>query len=244
MKKNSKGPVQSPTIHNETIKTIYEDEFLIIVDKPSGLPSQQTPDPKRPHLYKLLGEQLKTKDHDYLALHHRLDVGTSGLILLSKSKNHNKSIAELFTERKIQKTYVFIGRFQSKKAENESLLCTEDRWKVDNHLKKLSKPKSHMQIVRSGGDRAITEFEKLNEQDGFLQVLAKPLTGRMHQIRVHALASGCPILGDRLYNKAKPHFDRLLLHAESLKFKHPVSKKEMEVTSERPWDFQKVLKSL
>ena len=88
------------------IPILYEDDILIIIDKPAGLPTQATLDKRRPHVYGLLHEQLKTGNPEaYLALHHRLDKDTSGVLLFCKDKRYNQKISDMFKTHRFKKIY-------------------------------------------------------------------------------------------------------------------------------------------
>ena len=231
---------------------LFEDEDLIVVDKPPGLPTQPTLDEARENLFLSVKKYLAQRVHQsitdvYLGLHHRLDRDTSGVILFTKSKRANPGVADLFAKHLAQKTY--------------QALCSVDRgaqvkesWVVRNYLGKDrgSGAKANRYCsVRSGGDFAHTEFKLLERYGDLIRVEAKPLTGRTHQIRVHLSEAGFPILGDPHYGGQKSIFSftipRVMLHASSLTFPHPVHKKELTITSPLPDDFktclQKVLKS-
>jgi RluA family pseudouridine synthase len=224
------------------IQVIYEDDWLVAFDKPSGLPTQGTRDRKRPDLYTLAQIELKKRRSNpvhYLGLHHRLDVGTSGIVMMTKQKEINKDFQNLFREKQIQKTYL-AHVFQNSKRK------IGDKWFVENHLgyhKDSTAKKSFYTEVRSGGDYAKTEFEILSEVSaGIWLVQAQPLTGRTHQIRVHLCEDGFPLLGDRLYfdstnevqKRINHRIKRLMLHAWKINFLHPKTKKNIEVLSKNP----------
>jgi RluA family pseudouridine synthase len=211
---------------------LFEDKNIIVVQKPIGVPTHPTLDPDRDSLLAGLKRYLLVRDGTlgYLGLHHRLDKDTSGLLLLSKKQSVNRHLAELFAERKIEKTYVAVT-FAGKKPPT---------WSVKNHLARSTEDKKKMVSVRSGGDLAITDFKILKQKDKFMMVQAQPRTGRTHQIRVHLSEDGLPILGDPIYfSKGSEKFDRLYLHAWKLKFPHPITKKEMVVESKIPKEFNK-----
>src|SRR5688572_927123 len=104
------------------IDVLFEDDILLVVNKPSGLLTQSSVDKKRPDLYTTL-----SKKYSYLALHHRLDVGTSGVLLLCKNKSYNKEVANLFRERIAQKLYMAVC-FNFKRLE------VPEVWNIENYL--------------------------------------------------------------------------------------------------------------
>lgn len=214
----------------------FEDEWLIAINKPYGLPTQPTLDSSRANLYEILKTYLKERDgpSSYVGLHHRLDRDTSGVILFTKKKEANVGVGEIFKTHTAQKTYLAIVASGTKKLPGS--------WKVDNFLKKDSGKKSKMRSVRAGGDRALTEFFCIAQRGGFALVEARPKTGRMHQIRVHLSEAGTPILGDRTYGDGESA-SRLMLHAARLTFPHPISKIQTSIEAPMPGDFLECLKA-
>lgn len=203
---------------------MYEDEVIIIVKKPSGIPTQATLDPNRDHLFAAVKRFLLNRDGEesYLALHHRLDSDTSGLVLFCKKKIYNKEVAKLFEKRLIQKFYCAVVK------DSKNLL---DNFEVKNYLKKYKDGKIQKnKSVKSGGDPAHTEFSVLERTKGKALLVSKPKTGRMHQIRVHLAERGIPILGDKLYGGED--FSRLMLFAFKLEFFHEHLGKKIIVESD------------
>jgi len=222
------------------VPILYEDDILVIADKPAGLPTQATLDKRRPHTYGILQKQLQ-ENHPgaYLALHHRLDKDTSGVLLFCKDARYNQRISEMFKKHEFEKIYWALT--QSGKCPGQ--------WQVKDHLAEEAAPRSQrrrMHSVRSGGLLAITDFRKLETKKKGLLIEAKPRTGRMHQIRVHLAEAGLPILGDDLYNtpEGAKKAPRMMLHAHQLIFKHPHTLKMLTITSPPPADFLQTLKNL
>lgn len=220
------------------IPVLFKDEWLVAVDKPSGLPTQPSVDPKRASLFGLL----KT-EYPYLALHHRLDVGTSGVVLLVHDKAANSGVSKLFSEHKISKTYWALVDLKKAKRSNPLMrehakLTHETYLARDPEEKKVNR----MRSVNSGGDLAITHFETLRiwPDVSVALIAAKPQTGRTHQIRVHLKELGLPILGDSTYGRFNTA-SRLLLHARSLTFRHPLRDTEVVLRSPVPQDYQACL---
>jgi RluA family pseudouridine synthase len=230
---------------------LFEDEWLIAINKPPGLPTQATLDPTRPHLYGLLKSFLQERDgdHAYVGLHHRLDRDTSGVVLFTKKPEANAGVAELFVKHLAQKTYWALSGLVT----DSPLLgfSSGHAWEVRNLLgrdPRAPSKKNRFASVRSGGDPAHTRFRLLESFGEIALIEARPLTGRTHQIRVHLSEQGAPILGDETYGgvglDAEVRAPRLLLHAASLTFPHPISKLEISVESPIPEDFQECLKKL
>ncbi len=227
------------------IEILYEDEDIIAINKPAGLLSQGTPDPKRPHAISVLKEQLRPQEgKDFnLFLHHRLDKDTSGVLLLGKSSRANSPLTEIFREHQIQKTYLAL----SLRKENSFDVISHPTFIVENHLAPVrgnNKQLMRMVKVNKGGWKAETHFLLLDTFPGFFLIEAKPITGRTHQIRVHLAGEKLPIAGDNLYGGKSTLVPRLLLHAQKLKLNHPITKKELLIEAPLPKDFNSVLAKL
>lgn len=202
---------------------VWEDPYLLIASKPKGIPSLQTLDPSRDYFLQSVKRLLMHRGDKkpYLALHHRLDVETSGLMLFCKKKSLNKSVGELFAKRQIEKTYHAVCSIKDQ-------LSVSDHWEFKNYLAKAPGRTLKMHAVKSGGSFAHTTFSLLKEMTGHCLIECKPHTGRTHQIRVHLAQNHLPIVNDKLYGQGED--DSLLkLHAVSLKFKHPVTEEEIFV---------------
>lgn len=226
-----------PELHLSKEHILFEDEYIIVLNKPAGIPTHATLDPDRDHLVASLTRYLKKRDGKipYIGLHHRLDKDTSGVVLFTKQQGVNKAMSELFEKRKIKKTYIAAVFSENLK---------KDEWTVENYLKR----KPSAQIMQSvpknteDADHAITEFEVYKKGKKFSLIHVHPLTGRTHQIRVHLHEDGLSILGDVLYNRnGSEKFDRFFLHAYKLRFKHPHSNFMIELEAEIPQEFLKVL---
>jgi 23S rRNA pseudouridine1911/1915/1917 synthase len=210
----------------------FEDEYLIVINKPTGLPTQATLDQARDHLFAATERYLKARDGKsrvYLGLHHRLDRDTSGLVLMTKKKMVNKAVSDLFKDRMIKKKYLALVANKNE---------IESSFEVKNHLGKKGKRQWRMQAVLSGGDYAHTKFRKIAESGDFALLEAMPLTGRTHQIRVHLAELDLPIIGDTLYgDDTAKTFERLYLHAFQLAFDHPIAKEKIRVEAKAPKAF-------
>lgn len=224
---------------------LYEDEWLIVVNKPAGLPTQPTLDEARDNLFAAVKKYLARREgvvDAYLALHHRLDRDTSGVILFAKAKAANAGVSKLFTDHLAQKTYHAICSVPAgRKLERE--------WVTRDFLGRLpgSGKQARYGAVHSGGDPAETGFKLLESFGRAAWVEARPRTGRTHQIRVHLSENGLPILADSLYGPragAERLAPRLMLHAARLTFPHPIHQSEISVQAPLPEDFQRCIRSL
>lgn len=221
-------------------RILFEDEWLVAVDKPAGLPTQPTLDVNRASVSDSLKAFLQQRDgvEPYLALHHRLDRDTSGVLLFAKDRKANAGISALFAGRAMRKTYQALAA---------AAADIPDCWDVENYLGIVGRvgKSAKYGAVRSGGDPARTSFRVLERLPGALWVEARPRTGRTHQIRVHLAEGGHPICGDAFYGGPthlgtgpdRVAVPRVLLHAASLEFPHPVTGAALAICSPLPHDF-------
>src|SRR5262245_8449584 len=184
---------------------IHEDEHILVVNKPAGLNTHSP----APYAGEGIYEWLRNRERRWgdLAIIHRLDKATSGLMLFAKTPLANKSLTEQFTQRSVDKRYLFLTSEPPKETEftvRASLLRAGEKYHAGNR-----------------GEPAETRFRYLGPDREYYLFAAEPLTGRTHQIRVHAAFKGLPIVGDILYG-GRP-FARVCLHSESLSFQHPQS---------------------
>lgn len=204
------------------IRVLHEDDALLVVDKPAGMPSEPTRDPERETV---LGS---FKDRA-VGLPHRLDLDTSGVILLAKTREALAKLNASFENRECTKVYEALvhGHFEGEKT-IETFLGSAGQ-KGD---------KERFKSVRSGGKKAITTVRALEQRGKKTRVAVEILTGRTHQIRVHLSEAGHPIVGDDLYGAPDgehARVGRFLLHARVLTFVHPTTGEKMTVESVVPF---------
>lgn len=208
---------------------LFEDEWLLVYGKESGIPTQGIFCDNYNNLYAGLLRMLKRRGSrtPYLGLHHRLDIETSGAVLLTKNKQANRSIHYQFKNRSVEKSYLVLacGRPAFDEREFSAAIAKRD----GTYLCGPDIP----------GKPAQTFFRRLHDFDGYSLLEARPHTGRTHQIRLHLAALGHPVLGDALYGGAV--CSRTMLHAESLRISHPHSRRELLVRAPLPADMQELL---
>lgn len=222
---------------------LFEDECLLVINKPARFPSEATIVEGRDHALAAVKRYLHGKSAQinapYAGLLHRLDRDTSGVLLFTKKREINAPIHRIFSERIAEKTY-------------EALTAKSGRipafpFSLSSRIARIS---SKSQAGKWGsrkdeGDEALTDFELIKEYPGFLHVRACPHTGRTHQIRVHLSESGLPLLGDTLYGGPETinghAVERGMLHARTLRFPHPLSGLTLEITAPFPQDFLALL---
>lgn len=236
------GPARDVPFALEPKQVLYEDDALIVVDKPPGLPTQPTVDPQRPSLYGIVKRHLAERGgpEPYLGLHQRLDRDTSGVVLFTKDPAANAGLAAQFAGRSVEKTYHALTRRPPR--------LPPPSWRVSSRLAAVGRGRARVETVRSGGALAETGFALLETHAGGLVVEARPRTGRKHQIRVHLAEAGLPILGDDLYGAPRtsgaPVVPRLMLHAARLALRHPLSGARIAIESPDPPDFAATLRAL
>lgn len=241
------APSRDQTFELTPDRIVFEDEDLIVVNKPPGLPTHPTADQTRDNLFSAAGRFLSKRTgtvKPYLGVHHRLDRDTSGAVLFTKSQRANAATAELFSTHKVLKVYEALtttGRQSGLRTK------VKKQWTIKNYLGKISSKSKRARYgaVDSDGTFAQTSFRLIAEYTRGLWIEAIPKTGRTHQIRVHLSEYGLPILGDDLYGtEDSPESrlaPRLMLHAAQLIFLHPITKREISIKCPQPEDFRQCL---
>ncbi|MEM6794372.1 MAG: RluA family pseudouridine synthase [Acidobacteriota bacterium] len=233
---------EAPRLEPESI--LYEDPWLLAIDKAAGLPSQATPTDALGNALAAARARARSRGEDgrEIELCHRLDRGTSGVLLLAKGQEAVAATSRAFAERRVEKRYRALVATSS----TSELGDRAPRWTIDRPLAKAGRTMA----VDPLGKEAITEVQVLEVSSGVASVEARPLTGRRHQIRVHLAAEGLPVLGDRLYRGpggAEPReAERLMLHSASLALKHPMdpSRGTLSIAAPLPRDFESLIGSL
>lgn len=199
---------------------LYEDDWLIFIDKPPGMVVQRGYDPAESVVLEVVGEYLKAKGEQAILM-QRLDRGTSGVLFFSKDPSINAKLTRQFERKRIVKEYVAIceGRVGAR------------QW-IDAPLARVG-PISFG--VRNGGKRSVTRLEPLGAGEAGSLLRIRLLTGRTHQIRVHLAAIGHPLAGDWLYGERNA--SRPMLHARSLEMTHPGTNEPLTVAAALPGDF-------
>ena len=201
---------------------LHEDAAVLVLDKPAGLLSVPG---KLEGRKDSLETRLRAERWDSLLV-HRLDCDTSGVIIFARTKAAQGFLGQEFEQRRATKTYVarVFGRIEQEQGRIDLPIGTD--W-----------PNRPRQMVdHENGRAAVTEWQVLDRTDSETRVLLSPLTGRSHQLRVHMLALGHPILGDPIYaTGAARDVPRLMLHAETLSLHHPVSKDWVTYTAACPF---------
>lgn len=213
------------------LSILHQDPLLLVVNKPAGLPTQATRDPRRPHLMAAVESLLASQGvrEPYVGLHHRLDVDTSGVVVLAVHPDANRVLSDAFRDRHARKQYLCLC---------DAFTEPPATWQVDNHLRVHAQRRGRsVEVVRAGGQRATTGFEVLGRGGAMVRLLASPTTGRTHQIRVHCEGSGVPIVGDPIYRSERGIWAaRVMLHAWRLEIPHPSDGRTMMFEAPEPDD--------
>lgn len=219
---SSATPHIVPICHDE-VKIVYQDDYFIVVDKPEPLLSTpgRLPENKDSVISRL--QQIFPSAE----LVHRLDMATSGLMVIALSKLISRELSILFQQRKVNKTYEAIlhGLLNQNSGSIDYPLITD--WP--------NRPKQ--KICYETGKPSLTHYQLVEHLENSSRVIYTPITGRSHQLRLHSLAIGHPILGCQLYsqNNSETMAKRLLLHAKELSFTHPITQQCMTFTSPTPF---------
>lgn len=243
------------------IPVLFEDEYVLALDKPAGLLT--TPDPdntERPSLMKLMHDGIAAgkpwaaqRNLTYLTNPHRLDPDTTGVLLLAKTKAAFMALADLFSAEKPVKQHIALV-WGNPPAKN---FCSDA--KLAQHPLKPGL----MCVNQNEGKKAHTDFEVLEQFSDWSLLRCSPTTERTHQVRIHIKHAGFPIVGDELYlgkklwlsrlkknyrlkegREERPLIARSALHLEELSLPHPVTGEPLVIKSELPKDLRVALKYL
>ncbi|MCD4797062.1 MAG: RluA family pseudouridine synthase [Candidatus Cloacimonetes bacterium] len=239
---------------NIPINILWEDEYLVIVNKPAGMivhPGAGNPDGTLVNalMYHLKGNLSSGSDVLRPGIVHRLDKDTTGLLIAAKDDRTHSLLSQMFQDRKIKKTYLAIT--VGAPAENHGT--------IETNIERSSADRKKM-TVSENGKKAVTHYKILEHYDFFSVMELGLETGRTHQIRVHFSSINCPILGDDTYSSLKRtlniipshfhkkikhllanHLKRQALHAYKLKLVHPITGKEINVEAPLPQDIKYTL---
>jgi tRNA pseudouridine32 synthase / 23S rRNA pseudouridine746 synthase len=200
---------------------LHADAHLIVADKPAGLLA--VPGRGAAGLDNL-ASRVQALHADALVV-HRLDMATSGLMLLARGAAMQRMLSLAFAERRVDKRYIAIveGLLQEEQGEIDAPLAAD--WP--------NRPRQQVDLAR--GKPSQTRWQVLQRGSGWTRLALWPLTGRSHQLRVHLQHIGHPIRGDQLYAPAPPGAERLLLHAEQLGLMHPATGQALVFHSPPPF---------
>lgn len=220
------------------VNIVYQDEHMLVVDKPAGLtvhPAPGHPDGTLVNALMALVPDLSGIGGEMRpGIVHRLDKDTSGLMMVAKDDVAHRSLTRQLKDRKVHKTYLALVTGSLR----------QDSGTIDGPIGRHPKHRKRMAIVEGGRD-ALTEYNVVGRYDGYTLVEAHPVTGRTHQIRVHLTSLGHPLVGDPVYGKSSPLVGRHYLHAARLAFWLPPAEEEWrEFQAPLPPDLQAALDAI
>lgn len=228
------------TVNSKMVRIVYEDAFIIVVDKKSGILTNALPGDRRESVKSILDEYVQRQNRSF-AVHtvHRLDKGTSGLLLFAKRRDIQKIFTDNWTDLVTDRRYIAV--VQGAMEKNKGTVMS---WLTDNKMFV-----SYSSPVDNGGKQAITHYKTLARNNGYSLVELKLETGRKNQIRVHMQDLHHPVVGDFKYgsteeiygNHANP-IGRFCLHAFNLAFRHPITGELLKFETPYPEAFTALLK--
>lgn len=218
-------------------EVVYEDDYLVVVSKPAGIVVHPAPGNWRNTLvnglvYRYPELRVMT---NWLrpGIVHRLDGGTSGLMVVARKQNILLQLQAMFKERTVHKHYIALAHGVPEK--REGILSGPIARDPDNPLR---------MIIAEGGKPSLTGYKVLWSMNGISLVECELFTGRTHQIRVHMSALGCPLVGDKLYGANDEGLGRVYLHSWRLEFTHPVTGEAMKFRKNVTPDFTERIRFL
>lgn len=237
----------SKIAEKQALETLYEDDQLAVIYKPSGLLSVPGKDSSQPSVYSIMRKKYPAASSPLIV--HRLDMATSGLMIIAKTDFAYHRLQKEFLHHRVQKKYIAIIGCKDQEAcdkiwektKKKEMKEEEERSSIATEKQKISLPlmpdyldRPRQIVNHEQGKEAITEYEVLDRIDAtHLRLALYPKTGRTHQLRVHCAhheGLNAPILGDPLYGNEKA--SRLHLHAEEITFEHPLTGKEINIKRE------------
>lgn len=223
-----------PVFKHQRIKIVYEDDDIIVINKGYGLLSVATgmTTKKEENAFDILKAYVKSKDpRNKLWVVHRLDRHTTGLMMFAKSDLAQERLRHNWNNMILERLYVALleGYMEEDKGYRKSWLAENSRFHV------------YSTDVAGEGKLAVTHYDVIGRGNGYTLAHFSLDTGRKNQIRVHSSEMGHPIAGDRKYGAKTSPINRLALHARTLRFAHPITRKDMNFESEVPREFVKVI---
>lgn len=230
-------PLVPPAAEDMPLRVVYEDPWLLVVSKPAGLVVHPAPGHTGGTLVNALiaraGKALPG-DADRPGIVHRLDAGTSGLMIVALEAGAHDRLRRMLARREVTRTYAALVEGSPPAAGT-----------IDAPIGRSARNRKRMAVV-AGGKDAVTEFRRVDAFRDTALLDVRPRTGRTHQIRVHLAEAGYPIVGDSVYGRdrklaARLGLERPFLHAAALAFRHPVTGDAVELKDPLPEDLTEAL---
>jgi 23S rRNA pseudouridine1911/1915/1917 synthase len=219
------------------LAVIYEDDDILVVDKPAGLTVHPAPGhPSHTLVNALLAHSpalARGSEPERPGIIHRLDKNTSGLMVIAKNDPARECVAAQFKSRTVTKGYIVLVKGR----------LSPEQGIIEAPMGRDPQQRQRMAIVEAGKE-ATTRYQVRKHLDGYTLVEVTPVTGRTHQIRVHLSAIGYPVVGDTVYGIKSAYLDRQFVHAYRLGFRLPSTRQYAEFISPLPPDLEQVLEQL
>ncbi|KUO67160.1 MAG: RNA pseudouridine synthase [Gracilibacter sp. BRH_c7a] len=210
------------------LKILFEDDHLLVIDKPAGMLSIATPQEKELTAYNVLSTHVKKKNlNNRIFVVHRLDRDTSGVMLFAKSEEIKKSLQNAWKDVVSKRSYIAVVEGS----------VTDDKGTITSWLKENKALRMYSSNIPNDGQKAVTHYKVLKRNKSYSLLEVELETGRKNQIRVHMQDLGHSVLGDIKYGGVKSPINRLGLHAHILAFKHPVTAEDVHYESPIPQQF-------
>lgn len=226
------------TGENIPLDIVYEDKYLLIINKPSGMVVHPGNGNKTHTLVNALigytSNLSTTQDEFRPGIVHRIDKDTSGLIVIAKNNKTHELLAEMFKNKTINRYYIalVIGQIPV----NEGI--------IDAPIGRDPNERKRYTVTKNNSKTAITHFKVLKRYKGYTLIKLKLSTGRTHQIRVHMKYIGYPIYNDPVYTNSKCTPFGQFLHSKEIDFIHPITNKQIQIEAPLPKEFQDFISSL
>jgi 23S rRNA pseudouridine1911/1915/1917 synthase len=219
------------------LTVLYQDEEVIVVDKPAGMPVHPGPGHPRGTLVNALlarfPELRQVGEAFRPGIVHRLDKDTSGLMVVAKTPRAHRHLVEQLKERQVRKTYLALVYG----------VPDPERGVIEAPIGRHPRHRKRMAVVDEGR-QAVTRYRVVEAIGGYALLEVEPVTGRTHQIRVHMAAIGHPLVGDAVYGRRSPLLPRQFLHAHRLAFVLPGRERAVEFESPLPADLRQALEAV
>ncbi len=226
-------PAETPSLlvaEDIPVPVLYEDDFLLVIDKPNDMVVHPSAGHAKGTLLNAILHRIRDDEGDAdnrPGIVHRLDKGTTGVIIVAKDRKTQEALSRQFLERSVEKVY---------RAVVEGVISGEEGI-VEGHIGRHPQDRKKMAMVGKGGRTSFSRYHVIERLKGFTYVEVYPKTGRTHQIRVHMTFINHPIVGDELYGRQAKHAaGRPLLHAFRITFEHPVTGAKTAVEAPVPDD--------
>lgn len=217
------------------VRLVYEDNDILVINKGYGVLSMGTDKIKEGTAYSIMREYVKySNPNAKVFIVHRLDRDTSGLMMLAKTPEAQEAMQHNWNNMVLNRKYVAVVEGYME----------EDSGTIKSYLAETSQFEVYSTQDPSAGQLAITRYKTLNRNNGYSLVELELDTGRKNQIRVHMKDMEHPIVGDRKYGAKNSPIKRLALHAQTLRFVHPITRRDMLFETPIPSKFQMLLKSV